>query len=108
MIQTKKMRIMAHLSQLSRRQIITPQFAADRASSFHRGEVTLDDLIDELIMLPVTEENSVYSHFKQLLEDPLVYDAMHHSYNPFGDGHASKHIADILEFGSYDPWVAER
>ena len=67
MIQTKKMRIMAHLSQLSRRQIITPQFAADRASSFHRGEVTLDDLIDELIMLPVTEENSVY--FQKVIQN---------------------------------------
>ncbi len=67
MIQTKKMRIMAYLSQLSRRQIITPQFAADRASSFHRGEVTLDDLIDELIMLPVTEENSVY--FQKVIQN---------------------------------------
>ena len=25
---------------------------------------------------------------------------------PYGDGHACKRIADILELGTYEPWVA--
>ena len=26
--------------------------------------------------------------------------------NPYGDGHACKRIADILKFGTYEPWKA--
>ena len=27
--------------------------------------------------------------------------------NPYGDGYACKRIADILEYGIYEPWVAK-
>ncbi|MBO4219609.1 MAG: UDP-N-acetylglucosamine 2-epimerase (non-hydrolyzing) [Clostridia bacterium] len=51
-----------------------------------------------------TDENTIYSTFKQLLEDKNEYEKMSKACNPYGDGHASKRIADILEFGSYEPW----
>lgn len=46
-----------------------------------------------------TEEAVIYDHFKALLTDESVYNAMSHASNPYGDGHASERIADILEFG---------
>lgn len=49
------------------------------------------------IKLVGTEENSIYSSFKLLLEDKTVYDKMSHASNPYGDGFASIKIADILE-----------
>ncbi len=44
-----------------------------------------------------TDESTIYENFKLLLEDKTVYDAMAHSCNPYGDGHACERIADILE-----------
>lgn len=44
-----------------------------------------------------TEEETIYRYFKQLLEDPETYARMSTSSNPYGDGFASKRIADILE-----------
>lgn len=44
-----------------------------------------------------TEEESIYQSFKQLLEDPDEYARMSEASNPYGDGLASKRIADILE-----------
>lgn len=44
-----------------------------------------------------TDEQVIYSHFKELLEDKEAYDAMSHASNPYGDGHACQRIADILE-----------
>ncbi len=49
-----------------------------------------------------TEEESIYRSFKQLLEDPAEYARMSRASNPYGDGLASKRIADILEFGKAD------
>ena len=46
-----------------------------------------------------TEEEVIYSNFKRLLEDPAAYAAMAEASNPYGDGKASRRIADILEFG---------
>ena len=46
----------------------------------------------------------IYRNFSMLLEDRASYDAMAHASNPYGDGHACERIADILEFGSYEPW----
>lgn len=43
-----------------------------------------------------TEENTIYTEFKRLLTDRRAYDAMTHASNPYGDGHASERIADIL------------
>lgn len=43
-----------------------------------------------------TEEDVIYHEFSRLLSDPCEYDAMSHSSNPYGDGYASKRIADVL------------
>lgn len=51
-----------------------------------------------------TEEENIYNHFKQLLEDKEVYNQMAHASNPYGDGHACRRIADILEFGRVGEW----
>src|SRR5690554_4979558 len=44
-----------------------------------------------------TKEDTIYSAFKQLLEDQNEYEKMSKASNPYGDGLASKRIADILE-----------
>lgn len=44
-----------------------------------------------------TSEEVIYENFKQLLEDQALYDAMSKAHNPYGDGLASKRIAEILE-----------
>lgn len=44
-----------------------------------------------------TNEENIYSHFKLLLEDEEEYKKMSQASNPYGDGFASKRIADILE-----------
>lgn len=54
-----------------------------------------------------TDEETIYQNFKELLEDESVYQKMAHACNPYGDGNACKRIADILEFGEYEPGVAE-
>lgn len=54
-----------------------------------------------------TNEETIFEAFKELLEDENKYNIMSHACNPYGDGHASKRIADILEFGTYEPWVVK-
>ena len=44
-----------------------------------------------------TDEEVIYKTFKQLLEDQNEYDKMSKASNPYGDGFASKRIANILE-----------
>lgn len=44
-----------------------------------------------------TEEDVIYENFKLLLEDEVKYTKMSVASNPYGDGLASKRIADILE-----------
>ena len=44
-----------------------------------------------------TDEETIYSVFKDLLDNKNVYDKMAHTQNPYGDGFASVRIADILE-----------
>lgn len=46
-----------------------------------------------------TNEETIYNEFTELLENKASYDKMAHATNPYGDGHASERIADILEFG---------
>mgnify|MGYP000963240531 FL=1 len=46
-----------------------------------------------------TDEEVIYKTFKQLLEDRAEYEKMSQASNPYGDGFASKRIADILEYG---------
>ena len=47
-----------------------------------------------------TQEKLIYKNFKELLENEIVYNQMSKASNPYGDGFACKHIADILEKGS--------
>ena len=44
-----------------------------------------------------TSENRIYEEFKLLLESDEEYEKMSLASNPYGDGFASKQIADILE-----------
>ena len=43
-----------------------------------------------------TGEETIYREFSRLLDDPAEYAEMSHASNPYGDGHASERIADIL------------
>ena len=43
-----------------------------------------------------TDEENIYRNFKLLLESPEEYAQMSTAANPYGDGFASKRIADIL------------
>ena len=53
-----------------------------------------------------TNEERIYNTFKLLLENKDEYEKMSKACNPYGDGCACKRIADILELGTYEPWVA--
>lgn len=44
-----------------------------------------------------TKEETIYSAFRLLLTDPQAYERMSRACNPYGDGFASRRIADILE-----------
>lgn len=44
-----------------------------------------------------TNEETIYTEFKRLLEDQQAYEAMSKASNPYGDGHACERIADALE-----------
>lgn len=44
-----------------------------------------------------TDEETIYDEFKQLLDNEEEYEKMAHAANPYGDGRASKRIADIIE-----------
>ena len=52
-----------------------------------------------------TNEETIYTSFKELLEDRESYKRMSHACNPYGDGAACKRIADILQTGKYEPWT---
>lgn len=43
-----------------------------------------------------TDEEVIYREFSRLLSDEAEYEAMSHASNPYGDGHASERIADVL------------
>ena len=44
-----------------------------------------------------TDEEVIYDNFKELLNNEIAYERMSKASNPYGDGFASKRIADILE-----------
>ena len=44
-----------------------------------------------------TEEETIYNEFKNLLDNRNEYEKMSNASNPYGDGFASRRIADILE-----------
>lgn len=43
-----------------------------------------------------TDEEKIYAHFKELLEDQEAYQKMSQASNPYGDGFASQRIVDII------------
>lgn len=43
-----------------------------------------------------TDEDTIYTEFSRLLTDRMAYQQMSCASNPYGDGHASKRIADYL------------
>lgn len=49
-----------------------------------------------------TEEEVIYQNFTELLDNKQAYVEMSHAANPYGDGFASKRIADILEGWAID------
>lgn len=49
------------------------------------------------LQLVGTTEEGVYNAFRTLLDDPAVYHRMSKAANPYGDGTASRQIADILQ-----------
>lgn len=49
-----------------------------------------------------TDEEVIYNNFKELLENQEAYNLMAQASNPYGDGFASRRIADILEFSDGD------
>ena len=52
-----------------------------------------------------TTEEVIYNEFSKLLTDKNEYHKMAHAANPYGDGHACKRIADILEGKDYKPFL---
>lgn len=48
------------------------------------------------LKLAGTEEETIYTLAKQLLNDTVAYDAMAKASNPYGDGHASERIVSAL------------
>jgi UDP-N-acetylglucosamine 2-epimerase (non-hydrolysing) len=57
------------------------------------------------LKLVSTDEKTIYRNFKLLLEDEEEYKKMANACNPYGDGKACKRIADVLELGTYEPWI---
>lgn len=54
-----------------------------------------------------TNEETIYREFSRLLTDQKAYDSMAHASNPYGDGHASERIADVLEHGCTDRGIGD-
>lgn len=48
-----------------------------------------------------TDEETIYREFSRLLSDKAEYVAMSRASNPYGDGHASERIADVLAADSF-------
>lgn len=55
-----------------------------------------------ILKLVGTAEQVIYENFKLLLESKYEYDEMSQASNPYGDGFASKRIADTLERGEME------
>ena len=56
-----------------------------------------EGVIAGTLRLVGTEEESIYRNFTLLLRDQAVYEKMSRASNPYGDGFASRRIADILQ-----------
>lgn len=55
-----------------------------------------EGIVAGTLKLVGTEEKTIYNEFKKLLEDEGEYAKMSNASNPYGDGLASKRIADII------------
>lgn len=44
-----------------------------------------------------TSEGNIYKEFKRLLTDSAAYEKMSNAVNPYGDGHASERIANVIQ-----------
>lgn len=56
-----------------------------------------EGVIAGTLKLVGTDEETIYQNFSELLNNSDVYNKMRLASNPYGDGFASKRIADILE-----------
>lgn len=56
-----------------------------------------EGIVAGTLKLVGTDEETIYSSFKLLLEDKTEYEKMSHASNPYGDGFTCRRIADILE-----------
>ena len=54
-----------------------------------------------------TREEGIYEDLRLLLDDSEAYRKMSRVCSPFGDGHASERIADVLERGECEEWRPE-
>lgn len=76
----------------------------EEASSLGKPVLVMRDKTERLegvkagtLKLVGTDEEVIYSEFKKLLEDKDAYNAMSASSTFYGDGHACRRIADVLE-----------
>lgn len=54
------------------------------------------------LRLAGTKKENIYKEFKLLVENHEIYDMMSRAANPYGDGTASRQIADVLEREVYE------
>lgn len=54
-------------------------------------------MLDQVLKFFLTETDFDLSRFTKLLDNHWAYEQMSKASNPYGDGHASERIADILE-----------
>ena len=57
----------------------------------------VEGVVSGNLKLVGTDEKVIYNNMKKLLDNEKEYDEMCNGINPYGDGYASKKIADILE-----------
>lgn len=65
-----------------------------------------EGVIAGTLRLVGTDEEVIYQNFRELLENQDSYRAMSQACNPYGDGYACKRIADVIEYGKCEPWIA--
>lgn len=64
-----------------------------------------EGIVAGTLKLVGTSEETIYRTFRELLDNKVIYEAMSHACNPYGDGRACERIADILEGKEYHPWI---
>ena len=86
----------------------------EEVPSFNKPVLVLRDTTERpegvlagTLKLVGTNGENVKKEMLRLLDDEEEYQRMANAKNPYGDGHACERIADILEKGTYSPWVAE-